>query len=68
MLTAGALAMFATAETALMGPPPNRPKRPARKADQGAGYLRAIRWLRDGFADLVDDGPWLPMVSRQYPY
>jgi hypothetical protein len=68
MLMAGALAILATADTALMGPPPNRPKRPARKTDQGAGVLRPIRWLRDGFAGLVDDGPWMPMVSRQYPY
>ena len=67
MLTAGALAIF-TADVAFAVPPPNRPNRPARKANQGAGILGAIRRLRQEVASGLDESPWLPQVTRHYPY
>lgn len=68
MRTVGALAMFATADVVFMAPPPHRPQRPARKA-KGAGPIqRALTGLRDEIASILDEGPWLPQVTRQYPY
>jgi hypothetical protein len=67
MLTAGALAIF-TADVAFGNPPPNRPDRPARKANQGAGILGAIRRLRTGVARGLDESPWISRVTRRNPY
>ncbi len=67
MLTAGALAIF-TADVAFAAPPPHRPNRPARKANQGAGILGAISRLRTGIASGLDESPWFPQVTRKYPY
>lgn len=67
MLTAGALAMF-TADVAFAAPPPNRPDRPSRKANQGAGILGTIRRLRRGIARGLDESPWPPQVTRRNPY
>lgn len=67
MLTAGALAIF-TADVAFGNPPPKRPSRPARKADQGTGILDAIRRLRQGFARGLDQSPSISPVTRRNPY
>ena len=67
MLTAGALAIYA-ADVAFGVQPPTRPKRPARKARQGAGIPGAIRRLRKGIATGLDELPWFPQVPRPYPY
>ena len=64
----GALAMFATADVVFMTPSPNRPERSARKA-KGAGPIQqALTGLRTGIASILDEGPWLPRVTRNYPY
>jgi hypothetical protein len=68
MLTAGALALYAAAETATMAPPPIRPTRPAPKADRRPRILRAFGRMRIGLTGLVDGPPWLPAITRSYPY
>jgi len=69
MLTAGALALYASAEIATMAPPPIPPARPAPKADRRPRILRAFDRVRDGLAAIADQPPWLPVVvGRSYPY
>ena len=68
MLMAGALAMYATTDVALLAPPPHRPQRPARKAKGGGRFERAMSGLRDEIASMFDERPWLPQVTRRYPF
>jgi hypothetical protein len=64
MLMAGALAIYATTDVAFMAPPPQRP---ARKAKSGGPIQRAIAWLNE-IASELDELPWVPPVTRRYPY
>jgi hypothetical protein len=51
--------------------PPNRPSRPERRTDEGAGTIRTtLRAFRRGLSLTTSThaGPWIPRVSANYPY
>jgi hypothetical protein len=68
------LAAFALAnavDVAFFTPPPGRPSRPERgRASADGGVIGLVRSLRQAIAIAVEEpaAPWMPSVSRNYPY
>jgi hypothetical protein len=69
MMPASAL-ILSLADASPFAPPPNRPSRPNRRTVGGDSTARTFLHLIGRVDAAVRDqvGPWMPRVSRQYPY